>query len=530
MIVAWILYTLLLGTLLAAAARCLEELARVVGLPLRWIWLGALAAFVVLVALAPLRSPSDAGPAAMPAVLSASVEAGPLAVPDGTGSSLALLQRAREGVMGPVERGLSRFEAAGPGAGRTAGTLWGASSLLVLLAFLGTTLRYARQRRRWIPGEIVDERVLVSPRTGPAVVGLLRPEIVVPRWLGEAGTEEQRLVVLHEKEHVRAKDPAVLALGCLAVTLVPWHPATWWMLFRLRMAVEMDCDRRVLDRGVRPLTYGSVLIDVAGRGSGISLGAPALADTPSTLERRISAMSTRLSRIATVRAVALTLPAAALLFVACDAELPTTAEVEAMDVAAVEEQAQRFRIISSDDGASVTYFLNGEEVDAEEARAILGDRIDRVEVLRPGQEGVAQILIRTREDGVEGDTQLRIRGERGDGEHGRVRMLRERGEDGETVRILRREGEEGEARLVRPGEGRAIIAHRDGEGELSAGRFEGIIEIDGEIADPAVFRSLRPGQIESVEVLKGDAAARLFDDPAAAHGVIRIRTRDGVRD
>ena len=516
MILTWMLYTLLVGVLLAAAARCLEELARLASLPLRWIWLAALLGLVVLAALAPLRTSPAVGGPALGIDLAALAAEGVHGVESPAAPAPSVLRSVREAAAAPVDAALSLAGGAGNSANLAAGAVWGGISLLVLLIFLATARRWAVRRRRWTEREMAGARVRVSPSAGPAVVGVLRPEIVIPRWLTVASEEEQRLVVLHEKEHLRARDPAVLALGCLAVAAVPWHPAAWWMLLRLRLAVELDCDRRVLRRGVRPLAYGSVLIDVAGRGSGIALGAPALADTPSTLERRLSAMTSRLSRTGAVRAVALTIPAAALLFVACDAELPTTAEVEAMDVAAVEDQAQRFRIISSADGATVTYFLNGEEVDAEEARAVLGDRIARVEVLRPGEEGVAEIRIRTREEGAEGEPELRLRGERGDGEH--------------RVRILGPEGEEREVRMIRPGEGPAIIAHRDGEGELSAGRFEGIIEIDGEITDQAAFRSLRPDQIESVEVLKGGAAARLFDDPAAAHGVIRIRTRDGVRD
>ena len=39
------------------------------------------------------------------------------------------------------------------------------------------------------------------------------------------------------------------------------------------------------------------------------------------------------------------------------------------------------------------------------------------------------------------------------------------------------------------------------------------------------MRSLGPTQIESVEVLKGAAAAQEYADPAAAKGVIVIKTK-----
>lgn len=237
-------------------------------------------------------------------------------------------------------------------------------------------------------------------------------------------------------------------------------------------------------------------------------------------------MTTSSTKLRRAGAALFAIPAAALLFVACEAALPTSAEVDAMDVSALEAQAERLHFIARADGESVTYFLNGEEVSAEEARSILGDDIARVEVLRPGDHGTAQIRILTREG--EGDGALRMRLQDGEGEEGaRVRVLRLRDGDGATGELEDGARIEREVRIIRPGDGQAIVAHRDGEGVLSADRFEGIIEIDGERVDEAAFRRLRPEQIESVEVIRGPAAAQLYDDPSARQGVIRITTRSG---
>src|SRR5690606_8821286 len=40
----------------------------------------------------------------------------------------------------------------------------------------------ARRRRQWRDAIVNDELVLVAPVTGPAVVGLLSPRIVLPEW------------------------------------------------------------------------------------------------------------------------------------------------------------------------------------------------------------------------------------------------------------------------------------------------------------------------------------------------------------
>ena len=94
------------------------------------------------------------------------------------------------------------------------------------------------------------------------------------------------------------------------------------MLRRLRAAVELDCDARVLSQGVRPRAYGTLLIEMAGRGPGLSLGAPALAGSPSTLERRIRAMNARLPRFARLRAGCLGALGLAVLAGACETRCP----------------------------------------------------------------------------------------------------------------------------------------------------------------------------------------------------------------
>src|SRR5262249_47224216 len=135
----------------------------------------------------------------------------------------------------------------------------GASSTAVSLALAGMAALLARRRRRWVRVEVDGVPVLVSGDTGPAVVGLLRSCIVLPRWAVDADPEARRLVLEHEQEHVRAGDPRLIALALVAAALMPWNPAVWWQLRRLRLAVEVDCDARVLRRRGDVRAYGAVL-------------------------------------------------------------------------------------------------------------------------------------------------------------------------------------------------------------------------------------------------------------------------------
>jgi hypothetical protein len=341
--------------------------------------------------------------------------------------------------------------------------------------------------------------VRVAPRVGPAVLGVRRPEVVVPAWLLHASPEEQRLVVMHEAEHVRARDPLTLAAGCVAVALMPWNPAAWWMLLRLRGAVEMDCDARVLRRGVERRAYGTLLIEMAGRGPGLFLGVPALAGSPSTLERRIRAMNARLPRFARLRATLLGVLALAALATACESPLPSSAEVEKMDVAAVEARVVQLQPVQA--GGEITYYVDGKEVSREQARALSSDQIVQVDVKGPAGAAGNTVTIHTTR-GTAGDT-------RAAGNAAGVSVTTRGPENGAPVQIT----------TVGEGSG-MVVAGADG--------FKGLLVIDGVVSDASALRTLRRDRIQQVDVIKGAAATSVYDDPRAAHGVIRITTNGGA--
>lgn len=517
----WMLHTLLVGGLLAAAAWGLESALRAYGLPLRWIWSVALGALLLLAVLAPLRARAgaDAGTAALPAVLVRDVAEATPGADAGAGAHVA---RLREAVRGATAAPLRRLAGlAGPGgwagADRVLAALWLGSGGLLLLLFGATGLRYHRARRGW-PGALLHGvPVRLSPAAGPAVMGLLRPEIVVPRWLLEAPPEQQRMVVAHEREHVRGRDPWLLGLGCLAVAALPWNPAAWWMLARLRLAVELDCDTRVLRQGVRPHSYGLLLLDIAGRTRGLPIGAAALADTPSHLERRLNAMDRTNPRFRWMRAAPLAVIAAAAGLAACESQIPTASQVDAMDVAGVERHAAAFHMVG--DTANTVFLVDGVTVTAAEARALRPEEIARIEVQRRVGEGTdGRVSITTRAAAAAAGEDLSPVA----------------GRDGE-VRILVR-GDSGSVRASKDGTpvtGERIVVRRSGEG--SGGREalristmdedRAIIFIDGVRANAAAMRALSPGDIVSVEVLKGEAARARYSEPGAANGVIRVTTR-----
>jgi hypothetical protein len=77
---------------------------------------------------------------------------------------------------------------------------------------------------------------------------------------------------------------------------MPWNPAMWYALRRLRTAIEVDCDRRVLRAFPDVRRYGALLVDVARRAVGSSLAVAGFSERAAPLARRIQAMTASVGR------------------------------------------------------------------------------------------------------------------------------------------------------------------------------------------------------------------------------------------
>src|SRR5439155_191403 len=173
---------------------------------------------------------------------------------------------------------------------------WGLSSVAALLVLAAAAARLVALRRRWRTALVDGRSVLLADDVGPAVAGLWPPRVVIPAWALNLTQTQRRLMLAHEDEHVRARDPWLLAAGTAALVLAPWNLALWWLSQRLRLAVEMDCDARVLTREGDAPAYGELLLRVGQRRARLPLGAPALSEPASFLGRRIRRMVTALPR------------------------------------------------------------------------------------------------------------------------------------------------------------------------------------------------------------------------------------------
>lgn len=110
-------------------------------------------------------------------------------------------------------------------------------------------------------------RIQVAPADcGPAVVGFLRPTVVLPESLLRRGSREQiRHVILHELAHIKRRDPQ-WTLFCLVVQLVYWfHPLVWLARRRLSTLREVCCDQTVSEVLSESAGYRSTLLHLARR-------------------------------------------------------------------------------------------------------------------------------------------------------------------------------------------------------------------------------------------------------------------------
>ena len=167
-------------------------------------------------------------------------------------------------------------------------------SLGSLLAWgIANTRRVSRLAR---PGNrsrntIVDGvPVILTDSIGPATVGAWRSRVVLPQWVLALPRADMQYVVRHEEEHRAAHDTWLLCAFAILVSLFPWNLPLWWQLNRLRLAVEMDCDNRVVSALGNAGAYGELLFKVAEASSRGPRLQPAFLGAAGSLETRLKAL------------------------------------------------------------------------------------------------------------------------------------------------------------------------------------------------------------------------------------------------
>lgn len=98
----------------------------------------------------------------------------------------------------------------------------------------------------------------------PTALGLMKPAVVVPRWvLHELSPAEMNHVLLHELAHLRRRDDWTTLAQQLVRALFFFHPAVWWIETRVALEREMACDDAVLAETASPRAYAECLAHLA---------------------------------------------------------------------------------------------------------------------------------------------------------------------------------------------------------------------------------------------------------------------------
>ena len=452
--IAWMLYTVAVGLCVVAGAAAADFLLRMRRFPVRFLWIAAAVFSLALAAIAPVR-----------ARIAASDNRANLDL-----SSLNVVQTSIRSVEQRIPT--SKYLLG----------LWSLATLFVAGSFIIAYGRMHRSRRAWPIVDLHGQHVRLSTDAGPIVIGLVRPEIVVPRWILRRSPEEQRVILRHEAAHVEARDPILLGIACALVAVMPWNPALWMILARIRLAIELDCDARVLRAGVSPRSYGTLLVDVAERASPVRFAATALADDASHLHQRILAMQSRRFNHPILRGASAALVGLAALLAACEARMPTSAEVEQMDAQSAESHAKSLGMVRVDSG--IVWSVDGVKTAEADAKAITPDRIAKIEV------SYGRVYIITKAHQTLGAANkadsFRVKFDASAAEH-RAKQVREIQE---------------------------ATSHASAP----------ILIIDGVRSDPAVLKTIDRNRIDHVDVLKGSAATSLYGSDAS-NGVIVITTK-----
>lgn len=280
---AFMAYATLVGLLLSAAASVLERTAPWLLGRRRMVWIGVIGGALVL-AVAVTVVPGTVRTQVSPS------NAASARAMTSTTANVARVQAAPR-----PQRADGEAQIASEGTSRRLDSalvaVWIVLSSLCLAVLSVSAWRVGRMRRSWRETVIGGVPVLVSHDVGPAVIGLVHHGIVVPAWVEALSVDEQRTVMTHEREHVRAGDPLLLWGATLLVAIAPWNAALWYALRRLRHAIEMDCDVRVLRTRPDARAYCTLLLDVGERTLAGVAPVAALAEPSTLLERRIDAMT-----------------------------------------------------------------------------------------------------------------------------------------------------------------------------------------------------------------------------------------------
>ena len=362
MIAAGMLYAVVISLLLTLAALAGERLFGLVRQPRRFVWLLVIVASPLLSCINIVSFTRAQPPSHVTELAS-------------TKPATILASRVHDLIELPLSRAVRPRWPVVPYWDSLLCALWALSSAAMMLGIVGTSLRFQRISKHWPAVQVNGRSIKVAERIGPALFGVLRPQVILPRWLLDAPSVMRSIVIAHEESHLAAQDSRLLIVAQLIVALAPWNLPAWWQLRRLRYAIEVDCDARVLQTSIDVVSYGEALLAIAEHQQRLRLpfGAVALTEPSSQLERRIRVMLSKTPR--NYPLLAGVFAALSATFVAYATQLQVPAAPSTASPVAVQQEAAP-EVTSSQATADPPQLPNG--VSGEDASRVPSSRRDQV--------------------------------------------------------------------------------------------------------------------------------------------------------
>lgn len=137
---------------------------------------------------------------------------------------------------------------------------WAAGTAIAVLRFRRQHLTFVRSLGRLVERDGAFHSSAAA--AGPALVGLWRPKVVVPRDFAHRYTAgEQALILAHERMHVCRRDPLANSTAALLQCVFWFNPIVHFAASRFRFDQELACDAAVMREHPRQRrSYASAML------------------------------------------------------------------------------------------------------------------------------------------------------------------------------------------------------------------------------------------------------------------------------
>lgn len=143
--------------------------------------------------------------------------------------------------------------------------VWFAISGIFLLRELAGWWRARRLAAEAVMTSVGDGTYQSDRVMTPVVAGLYRPRVLVPASWSKWGDGVRRMVLAHERAHIKRRDPLVAATARVNRAIFWFHPLSWWLERHLSRLAEWASDEAVVRNVDDSRLYAALLVEMAHR-------------------------------------------------------------------------------------------------------------------------------------------------------------------------------------------------------------------------------------------------------------------------